>query len=877
MIKNALLSLKKNIGKTILLFVIIVVITNLVIAGLSIQSATQKSMDQIRSSLGNDVTLSVDFRNMMKNREPGAAVSNETSLTTTMADSLKNLKYVESYNYQISTSADSDSISAVENKSDNSNNQQDTNKPNDQPEQASNQGDFTISANTTMEYLDSFTNSNYTLTDGRLLTSDDANTNNCVIETNLASDNDLSVGDTFTITTTVNDETIIQELTIVGIYEIQSTNEIGAAHFNNPVNTIYTDLSVGQTLTGSSENITSAIYYLDDPENAEAFVELAKKKSDIDFDTFSLDANDRLYQQNASSLESMQSFAKMFVWIVVIAGSAILCLILALTIRNRYYEIGVLLSLGQSKVKIVAQQLIEIGLIAVVAFVISLGTGQLTSHYMGNMLESGSSSNVMQMDQKGDQPNDNQQKTNTQTKENFLGNMMEGPSNQELDVSIILDQNYRSTGNILKVSNNLIRKNSQRLEKNLFTKQTGGEDVIHHVAKSEEEEANWIANKIEDIVNNQDGVNYRDIAILYRANYLSRTIEQVLIRKGIDYRIFGGLKFFNRKEVKDALSYLRLVCNQEDLAFERIINTPARGIGKKTLENIQLVALNHQISLYDALTLHSDEIRLSNKSKKEVRILVEAIEKARRSTLPLHEMFENLMIDVGYIEMLKNDLEDNRIDNIHELQRSIYDFQVSHEDAPTLENYLQDISLYTDNDAIDQGQYVSLMSIHMAKGLEFDYVFVLGLSEGIFPSFRSLSEDGDDGLEEERRLAYVAFTRARKQLFLTDSEGFSFVTDSPKISSRFIDEVGNEGIIHSGSKPRFKTTDYVPKQTVSKAELIGDNKVDDWKVGDLVNHDIFGKGVVVKVNKNILDIAFELPAGLKSLMANHKALKKLTN
>ena len=438
MIKNALLSLKKNIGKTILLFVIIVVITNLVIAGLSIQSATQKSMDQIRSSLGNDVTLSVDFRNMMKNREPGEAVSNETSLTTTMADSLKDLKYVESYNYQISTSADSDSISAVETESDNSNNQQDTNKPNAPrvPEPASNQGDFTISANTTMEYLDSFTNSNYTLTDGRLLTSDDANTNNCVIETNLASDNDLSVGDTFTIITTVNDETIIQELTIVGIYEIQSTNEIGGAHFNNPVNTIYTDLSIGQTLTESSENITSAIYYLDDPENAEAFVGLAKKKSDIDFDAFSLDANDHLYQQNASSLESMQSFAKMFVWIVVIAGSAILCLILALTIRNRYYEIGVLLSLGQSKVKIIAQQLIEIGLIAVVAFVISLGTGQLTSHYMGNMLESSSSLNVMQMDQKGDQPNDHQQKTNKQTKENFLGNMIQGPSNQELDVSI---------------------------------------------------------------------------------------------------------------------------------------------------------------------------------------------------------------------------------------------------------------------------------------------------------------------------------------------------------------------------------------------------------------------------------------------------------
>ena len=434
MIKNALLSLKKNIGKTILLFVIIVVITNLVLAGLSIQSATQKSMDQIRSSLGNDVTLSVDFRNMMKNREPGAAVSNETSLTTTMADTLKDLKYVENYNYQISTSANSDSINAVESETDN--NQQDTNRHDNQKNQNSTQGDFTISANTTMKYLDSFTNNNYKVTDGRLLTIQDQNTNNCVIETNLASDNNLKVGDTFTINTTVNNETITQELTIVGLYEIQSTDNIGGAHFNNPVNTIYTDLSIGQTLTESSENIISAIYYLDDPENAEAFVGLAKKKSDIDFDAFSLDANDHLYQQNTSSLESMQSFAKMFVWIVVIAGSAILCLILALTIRNRYYEIGVLLSLGQSKVKIIAQQLIEIGLIAVVAFVISLGTGQLTSHYMGNMLESGSSSNVMQMDQKDDQPNDNQQKTNTQTKENFLGNMMEGPSNQELDVSI---------------------------------------------------------------------------------------------------------------------------------------------------------------------------------------------------------------------------------------------------------------------------------------------------------------------------------------------------------------------------------------------------------------------------------------------------------
>ncbi|MFR1756392.1 MAG: ATP-dependent helicase, partial [Thomasclavelia spiroformis] len=351
--------------------------------------------------------------------------------------------------------------------------------------------------------------------------------------------------------------------------------------------------------------------------------------------------------------------------------------------------------------------------------------------------------------------------------------------------TIILNQNYRSTGNILNISNCLIRKNQNRLEKELFTEATGGGEVIHYTAKNEQDEAEYICSEIEKIINDVDGVNYRNFAILYRANYLSRTIEQCLISHGIDYRIFGGLKFFSRKEIKDALSYLQLVCNGEDLAFERIINVPSRGIGKKTMENIQAVAKNNHVSLYEALTLFSDQIKLSSKAKKEIRILVAAIEKARQSNLPLHEMFENLMNDIGYIEMLNKNLEENRIDNIHELQRSIYEFENQNPDLATIENYLQEIALYTDSDDNDDSQYVSLMTIHMAKGLEFDYVFVLGLSEGIFPSFRALSES-DEGIEEERRLAYVAFTRAKKQLYLTDSEGFSFVTDSPKISSRFV-------------------------------------------------------------------------------------------
>ena len=441
--------------------------------------------------------------------------------------------------------------------------------------------------------------------------------------------------------------------------------------------------------------------------------------------------------------------------------------------------------------------------------------------------------------------------------------------------TIILNQNYRSTGNILNISNCLIRKNQNRLEKELFTEATGGGEVIHYTAKNEQDEAEYICSEIEKIINDVDGVNYRNFAILYRANYLSRTIEQCLISHGIDYRIFGGLKFFSRKEIKDALSYLQLVCNGEDLAFERIINVPSRGIGKKTMENIQAVAKNNHVSLYEALTLFSDQIKLSSKAKKEIRILVAAIEKARQSNLPLHEMFENLMNDIGYIEMLNKNLEENRIDNVHELQRSIYEFENQNPDLATIENYLQEIALYTDNDDNDDSQYVSLMTIHMAKGLEFDYVFVLGLSEGIFPSFRALSES-DEGIEEERRLAYVAFTRAKKQLYLTDSEGFSFVTDSPKISSRFVEEIGKEGIKHLGTRPRFKTSNYI-NTNLSKDELVGNNQVSDWASGDFVIHDTFGKGVVVKVNGNTLDIAFELPAGLKTLMAGHKALKKLTN
>ncbi|MEG0368053.1 MAG: 3'-5' exonuclease, partial [Coprobacillus sp.] len=442
--------------------------------------------------------------------------------------------------------------------------------------------------------------------------------------------------------------------------------------------------------------------------------------------------------------------------------------------------------------------------------------------------------------------------------------------------TVILDQNYRSTKTILDISNNLIRKNKNRMEKELFTEDGEGPKVTHYSGVDEEAEANYVCDMIEETISKVEGVNYHDFAILYRANYLSRAFEQKLIQRQIDYRIFGGLKFFNRKEIKDALSYIRLMVINDDLSFERIVNVPARGIGDKTLEKIQNKAIEYGITDYEALCLYGEDIGLSAKVKGQLKIFVHAIESAKQSSLSLPDIFEKLLVDVGYFEMLKNDQDDNRIQNLMELKASIANYINTHPDTPTFESYLQDIALYTSQDDVFDDEYVSLMSIHMAKGLEFNYVFVVGLSEDVFPSFRSVSEAGEDGLEEERRLAYVAFTRAKKRLFLTDSQGFNFVTNSPKMASRFIDEIGIDRVEHVGNPSKFKSKDYLHLGP-SVEEMIGDNEVEEWKQGDFVEHEVFGKGVIVKVVGNTIDIAFSVPHGIKTLMAQHKALRKLSN
>ena len=451
MVKNALLSIKKNIGKTILLLVLMCVIANLVIAGLSIKSATTKSMEQVRTSLGSDVTLSYNMQNMMKNRDKGAAMDESMgSMTIAMADQLKELKYVKSYNYTLSIGVTSKDIKPVEMTADNTVSSDNINQsiPIDdyqsgqqrQPRMMD-ENDFTVVGNTTMQNLTDFTNNNYTLKSGRLLNEDDVKTAHCVVESNLASDNDLNIGDVFTVTATNSDnEEVDVKLTVVGIFEIETTSQFGSMMSNrqNPINQIYTGLATAQKLNNSTTNITSATYYLDDPDHIDKFKELAQESTDIDFETYTLDANDQVYQRSINSLENMERFATIFLWVVVGAGSAILCLILILTMRSRFYEFGVFLSLGQSKLKIVLQQLFEVLIIAIIAFILSLGTGKMVSNVVSSMLESTQNNqNQMVMEIPNDnQKNDTKESNEIKKNADIFDRAMQSPSNTELDVSL---------------------------------------------------------------------------------------------------------------------------------------------------------------------------------------------------------------------------------------------------------------------------------------------------------------------------------------------------------------------------------------------------------------------------------------------------------
>lgn len=429
--------------------------------------------------------------------------------------------------------------------------------------------------------------------------------------------------------------------------------------------------------------------------------------------------------------------------------------------------------------------------------------------------------------------------------------------------TIYLKENYRSTNNILNGANSLIKNNRMRLEKDLFSNSGDGDKIVHKSLNSEDEESYYVVSQIEKL--HADGYGYRDIAVLYRSNYLSRNVEKVLIEKQIPYVIYGGIRFYERAEVKDILSYLRMIITKDDFAFIRTINTPKRGIGQKSIDNILELARANKCKMFEAI-----ERGLYSKNKDVLNSYVSMVKKWEKylESNDIEKLFHMVLDDSGYRLMLENENETERLENVKSLLDDIITFQNNYPGSK-LEDYLQNIALYTDKTSEDASDGVNLLTVHSAKGLEFDVVFVVGLSENIFPSRMSL-ESGIKGLEEERRLAYVAYTRARKQLFLTDNSAYSFVTSTSKTPSRFIEEIDEKCIRHLNEelKKQFSIFDEPIKMRQTAPSKT------KYKAGDIVIHTVFKEGVVIKESDGILEIAFPHPHGIKKILASHPSITK---
>lgn len=414
------------------------------------------------------------------------------------------------------------------------------------------------------------------------------------------------------------------------------------------------------------------------------------------------------------------------------------------------------------------------------------------------------------------------------------------------DINIILDENYRSTPNILNVANSVIKNNRNRVEKNLHTNIPANAIVIHKHAIDEVEEGNWIANSINKMIKN--GQKPNDFAILYRASNLSRFIEQALMSKQLPYTIWGGIRFFERKEIKDCLAYLRLVNNLDDISFKRVVNVPSRKFGKVKMEYLERMANNDRNTLFETLKNHIDEKPFYNTGIKDFILLIDKL-KEKKDKVSLSDLLNDVLDSSGLSDLYRNDGDEERIENINELMNSIrYYEQTNSNEEITLDKYLQDVALFTNNDYNKDQETIKLMTIHQSKGLEFPYVFVIGLTEGIFPNHRTIRERKIKGLEEERRLMYVAITRAEKALFLTESEGYNYATRTDKYPSRFITEI---------SEDLIKVDGYIdPSLLQGCKELVSSLSIEEFegviasfKVDQEVEHEIFGVGRVLSVNE----------------------------
>lgn len=426
--------------------------------------------------------------------------------------------------------------------------------------------------------------------------------------------------------------------------------------------------------------------------------------------------------------------------------------------------------------------------------------------------------------------------------------------------TILLEQNYRSTSNILDAANQVIKNNKMRKDKNLWTSRGIGEKIKYYRAYNERDEAQYVIRKIKELTNRN--VEYKDIAVLYRTNAQSRVLEEEMLKENLPYRVIGSFYFYSRKEIKDLIAYLRLIHNSKDnVSLLRVINTPKRGIGLKTIENLTIQADAMGVSIYEAI---------SSGKELEFKNLIEKLKEMSKD-LTLTELIDKVLEASG----MKKELEDEktleaevRLENLEEFKSITKTFE-EREGLISLEDFLLEISLISDVEEYkDDPNRISLMTVHSVKGLEFDHVFVVGMEEGIFPHINSLMDNSE--LEEERRLCYVAITRAKDDLHLVNARRRTlFGKEQINPVSRFLGEI-NKDLIETNVKDELPQKE----EKINTGEMFREEDV-DYQVGDFVYHETFGTGKVVEVTNTLVSVAFKHPHGIKKLMKNHKKLSKV--
>lgn len=483
-----------------------------------------------------------------------------------------------------------------------------------------------------------------------------------------------------------------------------------------------------------------------------------------------------------------------------------------------------------------------------------------------------------------------------------ITNILSFETDYPSSTTIMLEQNYRSTKTILKAANEVINNNLNRKPKNLWTENQQGENIACFVGDNEHDEAYFIVGKIKELMNQHD-YKLSDMAILYRTNAQSRVIEELLVKSNINYNIVGGTKFYDRKEIKDVLAYLRVVANpDDDISLRRIINVPKRGIGAATIDKIADFAASQGISIFQALH-EVEQLGLSKGATNKLALFIDQMRGwvELEEYLSVTELVEELLEKTGYREMLKNEKTieaQSRLENIDEFLSVTTEFEKRNDDK-SLVAFLTDLALIADIDKVDEEEEdqkdsdrVLLMTLHSAKGLEFPVVFLIGMEEGVFPHSRSLFEEEE--MEEERRLAYVGITRAEQRLYLSCAKMrtlFGRTNTNPQ--SRFINEIPSEMLesLNEKEEPaRAKTSRSIgggfaspqrPRMsTISKPQMTttgGDQFT--WSVGDKAEHKKWGVGTVVSMKgsgENVeLDIAFPQPIGIKRLVAKFAPINRV--